>query len=179
MRILNKLASAIPAIAMAAVVLGLSVQLVRAKQAIAALSSEVSGSIVHFVAGAELPDVPVLDEKGPGSLRGSCGKHGSVVYISSAQCPFCAKIAPDLNTLASERTDLRVTNVVVVGTPADGLRTPARVVTAAPAMVSEHLHVRVVPAIVAVDSACRIQAAGAGYNASRAVLRFLALREET
>jgi thiol-disulfide isomerase/thioredoxin len=173
-RILNKLASAFPAIAMAAVVLGLSVQLVRAKQANAALAGEVNGGIEHFVNGAQLGELAVQAATGTGTLRGSCGlKRGTVVYISSATCPFCAKIAPELNALAAARKDLQVTNVVVQGTHADGLKAPASVVTAAPAAVAEALHVRVVPAVVGVDSACRIRAAGAGYNASRAVLQYV------
>jgi len=171
-RILNRLASALPAV-LAAIVLGLSVQLIRTKQANASLAAEVASGIHHFVSGADLPDLSVQEEAGPRSLRDTCGERGTVIYISAASCPFCAKIAPEVNALAGSRNDLLIANVVVEGTREDGLPAPVRVATAAPAAVANGLHVRVVPAIVAVDSACRIQAAGAGYNASRAVLRFL------
>lgn len=121
-----------------------------------------------------MPSLVLTDGPARRDLRSYCSARTPlVVYLSSPKCPFCARFNPEIESLAAHRHDFRVVKLVVGG---QSRRVPDRaanmqVAAAAPGAVAAAFRVNVVPAVIATDTACRIRAAGAGLNASRAVLQ--------
>jgi hypothetical protein len=170
----KQLLASTPALVSVLLVAALSLQLVRTKQANAMLRGDLIGSTQHFIRGADLPRLTLTNGAGTIELRSYCtvGKP-LVVYLSSPRCPFCAQIAPEIETVAARRGDLSMIKLVV-GTQPPGREDQMRnvqVASALPSSVAAAFRVNVVPAVIATDSACRIRAAGAGLDASRAVLQ--------
>lgn len=170
----KQLLAAAPAVASAVLIVALSLQLFQTKRANAMLRGDLVSSTQHFVRGGDLPRLALRNAGGNLELRSYCtaGKP-LVVYLSSPKCPFCAQINPEIETLAARRRDLSIIKLVVgTESPQRGDRSrDMQVATALPSAVAAAFKVNVVPAVIATDSACRIRAAGAGLNASRAVLQ--------
>jgi thiol-disulfide isomerase/thioredoxin len=170
----KQLLASAPAVASAALIIALSLQLVQTKRANATLRGDLVSSTQHFVRGADLPGLALTNDAGKLDLRGYCtARKPLVVYLSSPRCPFCARINPEIESLATRRRDLSIIKLVVGGQPQRGPDpTPnLQVAAAVPSAVAAAFKVNVVPAVIATDTACRIRAAGAGLNASRAVLQ--------
>jgi hypothetical protein len=150
----------------------LSWQLLAAKRANATLRGEISRGTRAFVAGDSLPALPVLLADGSRvEAPGFCdGKSALLLVISSPACVFCRTLAPEWRTLAG-REGLAVL-VVETGPEARSASTAGNLyqATAENAAIVQVLGIREVPAVLLSGPDCRIEAAGSGLTASRAVL---------
>lgn len=150
----------------------LSWQLLATKRANATLRGEISRGTRAFVAGDSLPALPVLLADGSRvEAPGFCdGKSALLLVISSPACVFCRRLAPEWRTLAG-RPGLAVL-VVETGAEARSGSTAGNLyqATAENAALVETLGIREVPTVYLSGPDCRIQAAGSGLTASRAVL---------
>lgn len=155
-----------------ALIVIVSVQLVREKNLRASLRSELRTSTTAWIAGAGTPDLPILVNGAQSSLPRLCEELGALVlYVSREDCRACGQFEPLWHEFVETRDGAGFLELHLdgAGTPSDG---PDALLhgTASPGQVVRFLRVEQVPALLVLDGECRIRAAGAGLHSTRLAL---------
>lgn len=157
----------------AALLVALSVELVRVKGAKSAFEAELHANTQAFLPRDELPDLTLQFATGHRSLPDVCLDSAPVVvYMSMRQCGKCAEINPVWERMAHKHTGVTFLNLHL-DSHAERLRRDDPILHASvvPSEVVRTLRVDQVPAILVTDASCRIRAAGAGVHSALFALR--------
>jgi hypothetical protein len=155
-------------------VIALAVLLYRERTQSATLASELRRNMQPSVVRAALPDLPVILQGQPDSLRRQCQGAPMVIAFEGAKCKACDVLHARIEGVRRSAPKVRIV-VLSIDLPPKGVYDPAIPVgVVEPRTVTQRLGLREVPSVLVTDSTCQIAVRGIGPTASVVLLEALA-----